>query len=576
MTLNHRSFGPMTGSGVSPGSPHLRLLEARPRCGAWSSLYTTMLDRMPERGVKWRSLGVLFLAGGLLALLSLTLPLSEHAWRPGVAILGGSAFVAGLGMLVGGPRLPERLMSPTLGFGTLLITLGVITNRDSTSVYALFYVWVGFEAYFFLSRREALVHLGFIGAAYAVALHAAGGAAVDEEARWLLTMGTVVTAGLLAGALNDRAERLIDRLAEAARTDPLTGLLNRRGFEERLAKELSRADRAHRPVSVIVGDLDHFKLVNDRHGHRAGDETLTTFAATALQAKRLSDDMGRIGGEEFALVLPDTDAEGAHLLAERIRRATRERQPITVSFGVATYPDHGRDADAVLHKADQALYLAKQLGRDRTVVFADDLAALEVANDEREPVEQTAAVLVLAETLDLRDSGTALHSQTVGRYCEQIATELGLDPQRTERIRLAGLLHDIGKIGVADEILRKPGALDDHEWNEMRKHPELGARILTSANLHDLAEWVLAHHERPDGRGYPSNLAAGAIGLEARILSVADAYEAMTSDRPYRASLPQETAVEELRRGAGSQFDPQVVDAFLSVLGASAVVAPAV
>jgi diguanylate cyclase (GGDEF)-like protein/putative nucleotidyltransferase with HDIG domain len=557
---------------VSSGSPHPRALEAVRRPSAIAALYTAMLDRMPERGVKWRSLGVLFLAGGILTLLSLTLPLSDAAWLPGVAALGISAAAAGTGMLAFGPRLPERLMSPSLAFGTVLITLGDITNRDSTSVYALFYVWVGFEAYFFLDRRQAIAHIAFIATAYAFALHHAGGPADDEEARWLLTMGTVITAGLLAGALNDRAARLIDRLADAARTDPLTQLLNRRGFEERLEIELSRAQRERRPVSVIVGDLDHFKLVNDRHGHRAGDETLRRFAETALQVKRLTDDMGRIGGEEFALILPDTDEHGALLLAERIRRATRDRlETVTVSFGVATFPTHERTPDGVLHKADQALYLAKRLGRDRCVIYSDEAASLD-HTDVRKPVEQTAAVLVLAETLDLRDSGTALHSQTVGRYCEQIAVHLGLDEQRTERIRLAGLLHDIGKIGVADEILRKPGGLTDSEWAEMRKHPELGARILTGANLDELAVWVLAHHERPDGRGYPSGLSAEEIPLESRILSVADAYEAMTSDRPYRDALPQEVALEELRRGSGTQFDPEIVEAFLTLLGASAVI----
>ena len=556
---------------MSPGSSPARFLEKRSSRRRLTLLYDDMLERMPERGVKWRSLGCLFLAGGLLALLSLAFPLSPDAWIPGVVVLGGSAVAAGLAMLAAGPRIPDRLMSPSLAFGTVLVTLGVVTNRDSTSVYALFYVWVGFEAYFFLPRRHAVGHIALIAVAYAWALAAAGDPADDQEARWLLTMGTVVTAGLLAGALNDRAERLIERLADAARTDPLTELLNRRGFEERLQIELARAQRSGLPVSVIVGDIDHFKLVNDRHGHRAGDDTLKAFARIALQAKRLADDMGRIGGEEFALVLPDTDEHGALLLAERIRRVTRDVQSITVSFGVATFPKHERTPDGLLHKADQALYLAKQLGRDRSVIYSDEVASLEHP-EERRPVEQTAAVLVLAETLDLRDSGTALHSTTVGRYCEQIASRLELGEERTERIRLAGLLHDLGKIGVADEILRKPGALNDHEWNEMRKHPELGARILTSANLHDLAGWVLAHHERPDGRGYPRGLSDEEITLEARILSVADAYEAMTSDRPYRKALPQDVALEELRKGADTQFDAQVVDAFLAVLGASALV----
>ncbi len=539
------------------------------------ALYDDMLDRMTERGVRWRSLGMLFLAGGGIALVSLLLPLNREAWLPGVAILGASAVLAGIVMLTMAPRLHERLMSPSLAFGSLLITLAVIAYRDPTSMYAMFYVWVGFEGFFFLSRRQAWLHIAVVAAGYAAALAIVGGSGhADSAARWLLTLGTVVVVGILGGALHDRAERLIAKLADAARTDPLTQLLNRRGFEERLDKELARARRTTQPVSVLVADLDHFKAVNDRHGHRAGDETLQRFASTALSAKRLIDDMGRIGGEEFALVLPDTDEHGAFLLAERIRRATRDAVGVTVSTGIAAFPKHATDADALLHRGDQALYLAKQLGRDRSVIYSDEVAGSIDSSREpqRQQVEQVAAVLVLAETLDLRDSGTALHSQTVGRYSEQIAGALGLDAARTERIRLAGLLHDIGKIGVADEILRKPGALTGAEWAEMRKHPELGARILTGANLDDLAGWVLAHHERPDGRGYPSRLSAGQIPLEARILSVADAYEAMTSDRPYRSALPQEAAIAELLGGAGSQFDGDVVHAFLSVLLAGAAV----
>jgi putative nucleotidyltransferase with HDIG domain len=181
---------------------------------------------------------------------------------------------------------------------------------------------------------------------------------------------------------------------------------------------------------------------------------------------------------------------------------------------------------------------------------------------------------VLAETLDLRDTGTALHSLTVGRYAEMTATELGLPAERVDRIRLAGLLHDIGKLGVPDHVLRKPGKLDDAEWAEIRKHPELGARILAGANLDDIAGWVIAHHERPDGRGYPFGLPAEQIPFEARILAVADAYEAMTADRVYRAGLGHETAMGELRSCAGAQFDAEVVEAFLAALRQPSVPAP--
>jgi putative nucleotidyltransferase with HDIG domain len=174
--------------------------------------------------------------------------------------------------------------------------------------------------------------------------------------------------------------------------------------------------------------------------------------------------------------------------------------------------------------------------------------------------------MLLAETLDLRDVGTARHSQTVGRYAEGIARALGLPNDRVERIRAAGVLHDIGKLGVADAVLKKPGALTDEEWVEMRRHPELGARILDHANLRDISGWVLAHHERIDGRGYPYGLAGDEIPLEARILAVADAYEAMTADRAYRAALGHDAAQGELRAGSGTQFDSAAVEAFLAVL----------
>jgi HD-GYP domain-containing protein (c-di-GMP phosphodiesterase class II) len=182
------------------------------------------------------------------------------------------------------------------------------------------------------------------------------------------------------------------------------------------------------------------------------------------------------------------------------------------------------------------------------------------------PELRLAAVMLLAETLDLRDTGTAEHSRTVGAYARDTAAALGLAPQRVERLHAAGVLHDLGKLGIADAILHKQGALDDAEWREIRRHPEIGARILEYAGLLDIAGWVRAHHERLDGRGYPDALSADAIPLEARILAVADAYEAMVADRPYRAGRPAAEARAELLRCAGTQFDPDVVQAFLSTL----------
>ena len=188
------------------------------------------------------------------------------------------------------------------------------------------------------------------------------------------------------------------------------------------------------------------------------------------------------------------------------------------------------------------------------------------ARGEESDELRLAAVLLLAEALDLRDSSTALHSQTVGRLARLTAVELGLAEARIDRIHAAGVLHDLGKLGIADAILHKPGALDDAEWREMRRHPEIGARILEHAGMRDIAVWVRAHHERIDGRGYPEGLAGQDIPLEARILSVADSYEAMIADRPYRAGMDPQAAREELERCAGTQFDPGVLTAFLRAL----------
>jgi HD-GYP domain-containing protein (c-di-GMP phosphodiesterase class II) len=180
--------------------------------------------------------------------------------------------------------------------------------------------------------------------------------------------------------------------------------------------------------------------------------------------------------------------------------------------------------------------------------------------------ERLAAVMLLAETLDLRDAGTADHSRTVGEFAAGTAAALGLEPERVERLRAAGVLHDLGKLAVRDATLHKPGKLDDEEWREIRRHPEVGAQILEHAGLGDIAGWVRGHHERLDGRGYPDALSGDAIPLESRILAVADAYEAMIADRPYRAGMAAEDARAELGRCAGTQFDPDVVAAFLVTL----------
>ncbi|MGI9556419.1 MAG: HD-GYP domain-containing protein, partial [Solirubrobacterales bacterium] len=321
-------------------------------------------------------------------------------------------------------------------------------------------------------------------------------------------------------------------------------------------------------------DLDRFRHINDELGREAGDEIMRGVARLLQQEMRRIDSVSRTTGAEFAIVLPQVSQEGAYIIAEqllgRVRGGFRNEDfVVTMSCGVATYPRHAANAAEVFRSADEALFAAKALGRDRAVVSSPEVETIMQGVDGPRASDASthlATVLSLAEALDLRETQTASHSQTVGRYCELIGQELELSQERIERLRLAGILHDIGKVGLPDSILLKPGPLDDQESTQMRRHPELGARILGSSQLADIREWVLASHERPDGTGYPLGLAKEEIPLEARIIAVSDAYEAMTSDRVYRPAMSDRKAREELRGGAGSQFDRTVVRAFLDVL----------
>jgi diguanylate cyclase (GGDEF)-like protein/putative nucleotidyltransferase with HDIG domain len=526
---------------------------------------------MGENEVRWRALGGLFVAGGLLALVMLALPVdpSTHEWP--IAVLAVGAILQGAVMIAFPRHLPrgDRWISLNLGAGTTFIAAAIYFADTSTTPLALLYLWVALDSFFFLSRTSALRHLAYVGVSYAVVLAAMPSSDNTAIGRWIMTMGTVCAVGALADILRERSDRLIERLGQAASTDPLTGLWNRRGFERLMTAELARAERSGEPLSLLIGDLDHFKTVNDRFGHGQGDEVLQQFSALVRAVGRQSDASARIGGEEFAMILPATDQHQAYVLAERIRRQVRETlipqgQVMSISFGVASAPAHGSTLEELVHHADRALYVAKHLGRDRSVIYNAEVDLSVERRDAFAAPEQLSAVLVLAETMDLRDNGTALHSQTVGRYAEAVAQRLGLAAPHVERVRLAGLLHDVGKIGVPDNVLQKSGPLDENEWAEMRKHPELGARMLAGANLDDISGWVLAHHERPDGRGYPAGLSGDEISLEARILAAADAFEAMTGDRVYRSAMPVADAIAELLAHAGTQFDPNVVEALIA------------
>ena len=387
-------------------------------------------------------------------------------------------------------------------------------------------------------------------------------------------LANLATLALANARLHAQTLRSLHAAEHQAGTDELTGISNRRVVEEQLQTLAARAAERHEPLSVIVLDLDEFKAINDRHGHAVGDDCLRSVARAVTTSLRPGDRAGRVGGEEFLVVLPATGAKGAWLVAERLRARIRETPAahgvaLTASFGVASYPVHAQTPSALVRAADSAMYQAKAIGRDRSVLFNPGQARVRIENARLAQARHEGylgSVLALAAAMDARDPSTHAHSTTVALYAAEIATRLGLDGDRVEEVRIAGLLHDIGKVGVSDAVLHKPGRLSDPESAEMRRHPEIGAKLLVHPDVAEVREWVLQHHERPDGRGYPQGLVAGQIHLEALILGVADAYEAMTADRPYRRSLDPAAARRELEDGRGTQFDERVLDAFLDHL----------
>jgi diguanylate cyclase (GGDEF)-like protein/putative nucleotidyltransferase with HDIG domain len=533
----------------------------------------TEADANFGRGLTARILAALFAIGATLALLTIALPHVPGANVAGVlAVVGVAYAVAGL-LHWNAERVAPAVLALALAGGTTLIAAVAYFSAEQPSPLVFLYLWVFLYSAYFLTARVMLAQIAYVAVTYALLL-AARPPAHAVTAWWLVGMGTLAVGAIVIRVMRAHVAELIARLYESARSDPLTGLSNRRGFREVLDLELARARRRDGRLTVIVGDLDRFEQVNARCGRQVGDLTLQRVAQLLARGKRDIDALARVGGEEFALVLPDTDHHGAYVIAERLRCELRDElrsaaAPVTVSFGVASYPRNGQTAAALLRAADEAVQAAKSNGCDRTMLHSVAMRGAPQLDGDAGDItaERLLAVMLdLAEAVDLRFSGTARHSETVGRYAEMMARELGLSEQRTARVRLAGMLHDIGKVSVPDSILQKPARLSEAELEVIRRHPELGAQMLDHPSLADIRQWVGAHHEQPDGRGYPKGLRGEAIPMEARILAVADAYEAMTSDRAYRSSLDHAAARAELERCAGAQFDARVVQALISLL----------
>jgi diguanylate cyclase (GGDEF)-like protein/PAS domain S-box-containing protein len=371
------------------------------------------------------------------------------------------------------------------------------------------------------------------------------------------------------------------QIVERAATDPLTGLANHRAFHERINHEISRARRHQRELSLVVLDIDHFKLVNDTAGHQHGDELLRRVAAELDDSCREGDFLARIGGDEFALILPETDRMTAYGLAERMRARVSaspllQNVSVTLSAGLCDL-SLANTADELFRLADGALYWSKSHGRDAVWVYDPDViqdlsAADRAAHLERQ--HTLAGINALARAIDAKDPSTRRHSERVAWYAARLAERMGWPVERVRALHQTGLVHDIGKVGVPDDILLKENLLTDAEFELIKQHSALGAQIVEDVLPPEQVEWVRWHHERPDGCGYPDGLRAGQIPPGASILALADSWDVMTSDRPYSDPKPVDQALAECEALCGQQFDPDVVETLRGLVADGQAVCP--
>lgn len=399
--------------------------------------------------------------------------------------------------------------------------------------------------------------------------------------------------------------QLSEQTNKFANTDTLTSLYNHRGFQEVLATEMAKSKDTGKPLSVVMFDVNNISKINRELGHAKGDEVIKTVAEKIKQNIRANDSAGRYGGDEIAVIMPDTDTKDAKYLAEYITYCLSccfvdDVGPVKVSVGISTYPECTIDQEKLLILAEQAMFISQAKGYKEGMSaivsssdfnFWDDVALNSFAEvltkrhsqiginfeeelvhkfNQEEIVNHThlmEMVTSLAGAIDAKDPYTKGHSTSVSRYAEALARAVNLPEAEVERIKIGALLHDVGKIGIPESVLKKPGKLDDEEWEIMKQHPTIGAEKVLAPNeaLRDLIPIVKYHHERLDGKGYPEQLKGNEIPLAARIVSVADAYHALVSDRPYRKGMPIEKACAILKEGAGIQWDSDLVRQFISI-----------
>lgn len=422
--------------------------------------------------------------------------------------------------------------------------------------------------------RATIVPVGVRGSlGILVVLEQGSGARPEEDVQALCDFAVHAAAAMTASVLGQEVREL-------GAVDPLTRFFNGRYFRTRLEQETQRALRTQSSLSVAVMGLDGLSEVRAEGGDAAADDALERLSALIVPRLRAMDVGCRIGEDELAAILPMVGGLDAYKVGERLRQAIQADLGLgerwTLSAGVATFPDQAGTPEQLADCALTALEWARRHGGDRTFLYTHDVVRSLESERRRESGarddEDTTLVTVsaLASAVDARHPTTIGHAEGVAQVAAAIGADMGMEASHVEDLRVAGLLHDVGKIGISEEVLVKDGPLTEPEWEEMRRHPEMGHRMLSGTRLEIIRPWVLHHHERLDGTGYPEGLSGEEIPLEARILAVADAFDSMVHDRPYRPAVSVLQARAELERCAGTQFDPQVVAALSELISRGA------
>jgi diguanylate cyclase (GGDEF)-like protein len=391
----------------------------------------------------------------------------------------------------------------------------------------------------------------------------------------------VLMAGpLFTVTLYQRSSLASRRATRDAHTDSLTLVGNNRAYELGLSMAMDAAYEEGAPLTLCLIDVDDFKQINDTYGHPLGDQVLVEIARL-LKTENHCVGTFRFGGDEFAMILGCGERQArAHIeaLYERLAGASFSHgAEATVSVGIATYPSHADDVADLESAADSALYWAKLHGKNRFCAYSASVAEAQAPAELERRIERQARLRAaenLIRVVDAKDEYTGAHSERVALLVESIARQLELEDELVQQLKLAGRLHDLGKIAIPDRVLQKPGELTPHEARQLAHHPQLGASLLDGMDIRPVDVWIKHHHEHWDGSGYPHGLAGEEIPFGSRLILVADAYDAITTDRSYRDATTPQQALDELRRNAGTQFDPAVVTALQAHLEGLGVVNP--